>query len=803
MLAGMLAALLAPLLAPWASRLRVAPAAWRRVSSSSVLRATQRASGFFLRLCGRLVPRWAGTRLAACSQTVRAIPTAVGSRTGWPIRLAAGFHAAYAARLERLIEAESGRFVLWLPVFMGAGVLTYFSLRVEPPLWAGAAAAAPASRAAGLAGRWRPARALLLCLAAAAVGFSASQFAMARAPPMDTLPRTATVLTGIVRGVEALPEGRRLTLEDVRLDGADHPLSRHLHVRLRANDATELGAGDTIRVRALVRPPAPPAYPGGWDLQRDAFFAGLGGGGYALGTAERLARTAPGGVHRIVQALREAIARQVAAAVPGAAGTVCITLLTGESRGIPEGEHDAFRASGLAHLLAVAGLHIGIVMGWTMLLARTGFAASEHASLFWPTKRLAAVAALAAGGGYMVLTGMHVPIVRSFAMACLVTVAVLAGRQAVSLRGLALAATVLILLEPQEVPGVSFQMSFSAVLALISGYELLRPWLRALDGSAWYRRLAVHVACLALTSALAGTFSMPYGAYHFGRIQVYFVISNMAAVPLTALWVMPAGLVGLLLMPFGLDWLAFVPMGWGAEAILWVARTATALPASTLDVPHMPAWGLGAVSLGIAWLGLWRSRIRLAGLVAISVGVLSPAWDRPPDLLVSADARLIAVRTPAGVFMQSTGGSQRFTRDSWLQYWGGGAALPMPGSGEAADGAVACARDACLLRPRPGVPAALLARGGVGEWCRSVGIVVSAEPARGLCPRPWPALVDRFTVWRQGAAAIWLQPHGRARVLTDREARGTRPWVPPPPEPRSKAAPAGLPPAARDGPGGG
>ena len=105
--------------------------------------------------------------------------------------------------------------------------------------------------------------------------------------------------------------------------------------------------------------------------------------------------------------------------------------------------------------------------------------------------------------------------------------------------------------------------------------------------------------------------------------------------------------------------------------------------------------------------------------------------------------------------------------------------------------------------PRPGVPAALLARGGVGEWCRSVGIVVSAEPARGLCPRPWPALVDRFTVWRQGAAAIWLQPHGRARVLTDREARGTRPWVSPPPEPRSKAAPAGLPPAARDGPGGG
>jgi len=786
------------MLAPLATRRRVALAAWRLVSRSSVLRA----NGLCLGLCCRPLPHWAA-RLAACSRTVRAIPRAVDSRIAWTVRLAAGVVTAWAVGLDRLIEAESGRFVPWLPVFMGAGVVTYFSLRAEPPPWAGTAAAVPASLAAVLVWRWRPARSVLLCVAAASVGFSAGQFAMARAPPFDALPRTATVLTGVVRGVEALPEGRRLTLEEVRLDAAETPLKRRLHVRLRANDATEFGAGDTIRVRALVRPPAPPAYPGAWDLQRDAFFAGLGGGGYALGPAERLAQTAPGGVQRLVQRLREAIARHVAAVVPGSAGTICITLLTGESRGIPEADHDAFRASGLAHLLAVAGLHIGIVMGWTMLLARTGFAASEHASLFWPTKRLAAVAALAAGGGYMVLTGMHVPIVRSFAMACLVTVAVLAGRQAVSLRGLGLAATVLILLAPQEVPGVSFQMSFSAVLALISGYEALRPWLRVLGGTAWYRRLGVHVACLALTSALAGTFSMPYGAYHFGRIQVYFVVSNMVAVPLTALWVMPAGLIGLLLMPFGLDWLAFIPMGWGAEAILFVARTATALPASTLDVPHTPAWGLGVLSLGIAWLGLWRSRLRLVGLAAIAVGAASPAFDRPPDLLVSADARLIAVRTPAGVFVQSTGGFQRFTRDAWLQYWGGGEVLPLPASGEAGDGAVDCARDACLLLPRPGVRGALLSRGGVGDWCGSVGIVVSAEPARGLCPHPWPALVDRFTVWRQGAAAIWLQPHGRARVLTDREARGARPWVPPPPEPRSKAAPAGLPPAARDGPGGG
>jgi len=80
---------------------------------------------------------------------------------------------------------------------------------------------------------------------------------------------------------------------------------------------------------------------------------------------------------------------------------------------------------------------------------------------------------------------------------------------------------------------------------------------------------------LALTSALAGTASMPYGAYHFGHIQIYYVIANMVAVPLTAFWVMPLGLLSLPLMPLDLEWLTLVPMGWGAEAIVWVATTAS------------------------------------------------------------------------------------------------------------------------------------------------------------------------------------------------------------------------------------
>jgi competence protein ComEC len=141
------------------------------------------------------------------------------------------------------------------------------------------------------------------------------------------------------------------------------------------------------------------------------------------------------------------------------------------------------------------------------------------------------------------------------------------------------------------------------------------------------------------------------------------------------------------------------------------------------------------------------------------------------------------------VYLQHETGASRFTRDAWLQYWATGASVPIPADGARVDGAITCRDEACLLRPVPNAKAALLVRGAPHpEGCAEASVIVSAEPARGLCTRPWPALVDRFTVWRYGATAIWLDgPH--ATILTDRAYRGNRPWVPPPPSPRARVAP--------------
>ena len=453
--------------------------------------------------------------------------------------------------------------------------------------------------------------------------------------------------------------------------------------------------------------------------------------------------------------------------------------MVGRATAIAPEDRAAFTNSGLAHLLAVAGLHIGIVMGLVLGLVRNGLACWPYAALRWPTRQIAAVAALAAGGLYLLLTGAHLPIVRSFCMATLATLGIALGRRAVSMRGLGFAAVVILTVWPNEITGVSFQMSFAAVAALIAGYEALRPVFSRSSHGGFGRRLWMHVLALAVTSALAGTASAPFAAYHFGQIQLYFVLANIIAVPVTATWVMPCGLASLALMPFGLERLALAPMGWGIGAILWIGRTVSGLPAATLPVPHMPLDGLLVLSLGIALLCLLRSRLRLVGAGLIAIGLVSPLVVVPPDVLVSDDGRLIALHDGGRLLVAKRSGGSKFTLEADERFWatrGDPVLLPAAGGD--------CDAGGCRFRRHGGVVAVRLDEAGAPR-CAGVALMVAPFPLRDACGGV--AKIDRFSVWRDGAQAAWIGRDG-VRIVSDRAWRGARPWVPPVPVPRGRAS---------------
>lgn len=719
----------------------------------------------------------------------------------------AGPLPSLAERAAALATAEWDRWPLWLPVAMGIGVLGYFALTVKPsPAWL----ALPLPflcLSLVLCARLPLAGAAVALAGALALGFAAALLHARLAPPLPELPRKAAIIAGRVASVDILPEGRRVTLDGARLDGGP-PLARQLRIRLRPTDPTRPLPGDRIAVRALVRPPMAPAYPGGFDFQRAAFFSGLGGSGFALGPAD----IEPGSAAPLFPGLRAAIEARVTAALPGATGAVASALLTGSQAGIPAAELAALRDSGLAHLLSVSGLHVAIVTGIGFVVLRAAIAAFPWLALRVNSKGAAAVLGLALGGAYTLLTGGGVPMIRSFAMAALATLAVLTGRRALSPRALALAAAIVLLANPAAITGPSLQMSFGAVLALIAAAEALRGAGQALRARSPAGRAAAVLLGLTATSLIAGAATTPFGLHHFGRLQLYGVVANALAVPLTSFLVMPAGMLALFLMPLALEGPALAAMGWGVEGTLLTGRIVAAWPGAAMTVPPIPGWGLGLFALGLCWLCLWRLSWRWAGVPLMLAGLFSGSVSRPPDLLIAADGRLLALSTPAGVLVERASGASRITRESWLRSWGEDEAAPFPAEGEAADGLVRCTASACRLRSRPGAAEAILLRAPreasrprrgpapppppvmAEAGCGKAAVMLSLEPIRGGC-RQTPR-IDRFSVWRDGSHALWLVPEG-AVILSDRASRGDRPWVPPVPLPRAR--PQGEPLAETEG----
>lgn len=570
----------------------------------------------------------------------------------------------------RWVEAEQGRFLLLLPVAMGTAILIYFSLPTEPPLWIGPAAACGAATALAAGWRnlyWRFACALLL---AAALGFARAEWRTACEPPLVLMPTGPADIAGTISRIEHLPEATRITLSAPRIDGGP-TLPRAIRLKLRHGAPFALRAGEGVRTFGLLFGPERPAWPGGWDMGRDYFFSGLNASGFAL-TPLSLTTAAPQNpVALWLQNLRNHIASTILATLPPGSGGVAVTLLTGDEQAVPPTVRQHFIAAGLAHILAVAGLHVGIVMGLVFFITRWLLTRHERMALHIPAKSIAAAAALAGGAAYAVLTGAHLPILRALAMASLATFGVFAGRRAFSLRGLAFAAMALLLATPEVILGTSFQMSFSAVAALIAGHGAMQTIsARHHQPRTRLRRGAQHMFDLALTSLLAGGASMPFAAYQFQQMQPYWIPANLLAVPLTGFWIMPWGLLALFLMPLHLAALALIPMGWGIDAIIWVAGIIAHWPGALLPITPIPATAILCIAAGLAWLCIWRSPARLAGVGAMALGLGLALAARPPDVLVSADARLIAIRSGTAMLLVSQPKAKHFTLEQWQGIWG-------------------------------------------------------------------------------------------------------------------------------------
>lgn len=688
--------------------------------------------------------------------------------------------AAVFARAE--IARQTDRDFLWLVAAFAAGIALFFAWPFDPPNGTGLGIAVLG--ATGLALRRRALTGLALAVIMFGLGHSAAELRTwaVRAPLLDHEVGPFQ-LRGRVIDADKRPEGNHVVLADAILPGvavADTPSA--IRITLPASHGLPR-VGSRMGVRAMVGPVGRPVAPDTFQFQRFLYFQGIGASGFAVGRWYPVASSDPApwtaNLHAWTESLRRQIGDRIAALVPGEDGTVAAALINGEQSAIPQGLQEAYRVSGIAHILSVSGVHLSLLATIIFFVMRRGLALFPGVALRFDTKKAAAWTALAATGFYLVISGMSVPAIRSFLMVSIVLGAVLADRQAISLRNVGWAALALMAIYPDAIFGASFQMSFLAVLALVAVYE--QSWskanLRRIDGSLDVpRAVAFYVFGLVIADMVAGGATAIFAAYHFNRLPTYSVLTNLLAAPLTSFWIMPSGVVALLLMPFGLDAWAVRAMGDGVSLLDRLARAVADWPGAQVHIPPMSAYAMVCAAAGLVFLCLWRGRLRWLGFAPVIVALIQPFLMPPPDLLVDDTGRVVAVSDAAGRLAIRPSRAGRFVREVWRERYG----VSDQTWPRALHGAITVGNDALGLECDAG--GCLFTRNGkrvlvaaapekIAALCGQADVIVTERDAAcsaGL-------VIDAPALRRAGAHALWLRPEA-VSVKTVLDSDGMRVW---------------------------
>ncbi len=676
-------------------------------------------------------------------------------------------------------DVAPGRLIPWLAIAYGFGIALYFTADREPQWWAPIAVSI-AGIAACVATRARPiAFPAALALTAIACGFLTGTLrGVVVSHPVLTYPAFGVEIGGYVEVREDRERSDRIVVRVHRME-APRLSAKPDRIRLSVRKGTAPAVGTYVSMKARLNPPLQPLRPGGYDFARDLYFQGIGASGFVLGRIKiEAAPPAPQGLWlryaSAIGGIRDAIDARIRSTLSGDRGSIASALITGKRDAISTPVNDAMYVSSLAHVLSISGYHMAIVAGVVFFAIRAGLVLIPELANRRPIKKWAAFGALLAALFYLLLSGSEVATQRSFIMTSVVLIGVMLDRPALTLRTIAVAAFAVLVLRPESLVHPSFQMSFAATLALIAGYERGLPWFSNVPDSSLGGRIALwggrEIAGLILASALAGLATTPYAAFHFHRVAPYGVIANLLAMPIVSAWVMPAGMLAVLAIPFGFDGMLWRIMGDGIDWMTSVALWVASLPGA---VGQVSAFGMGPLLLGSAGLVivcLMRSPLRWTGAALAAFACLWAVWTKPPDVYVSHDGQMAAVRNAQGRLSIMKSKSDDFMIREWLA---ADADWRAAGEGTIGEG-VTCDRTGCIAPMADNALAALSIHvSSLEEDCQRAALVITPHQAPPQCGA---AAIDH-ALSRAGGALALYRNGSSFDIVRARPIGQDRPWA--------------------------
>jgi competence protein ComEC len=686
------------------------------------------------------------------------------------------------------IEAQADRWTLWTPVAFGLGCALYFMLRAEPRIEVAWLIALVSVALVVAAARWSATRAMTVALvmtAAMAGGFAVAKLRAdsVKAPIAPVSARPQVVEGWVVDVVSPGETGQRLLIAPNQI--GDWPLEAtpiRIRVTLRP-DMAPPAPGSVVRLLAILNPPPPPASPGSYDFARDAYFESVGAVGLALQAPRTIEATAkPPWRLRVkmwVNGVRWRLTQRIVAELGPGSGGLAAAMTTGHEAFVPKEQVEALRVAGLAHLISISGLHMAIVGGFAFGAARISVAAWPWLALRVSGKKLAAWFGLFAVGGYLVLSGAPPPAQRAAITASVALLAILVDRQAISLHALALAALIVMLVQPEAVTTPGFQMSFAATAALVALAEAWPRQVREIDVP-WPIRLFQATVTWTLASIavsfVAGLATTPFAVQHFNRVSTWGLIANLTVAPISSFLLMPALALGAALAPLGLGGAPLAVAGFAIDLINAVARLAATAPHAQSVIASAPNWTLAVSFVGLLLVCLWQGRLRWIG---VPLALIVMWWPRPtiPDVWVSNDGAAVAIREGGDAVLLRPDvklfGAELWSRRRGLE--------PLISEAER-DARYACDRWSCAPTSNARIELAAawnvrrpLQPGRLEELCRAELVILRNDFRSDVCDGRVVLTGKDFA--HGGSAELYRNGQGGWAVVWAQDLRGRRPWT--------------------------
>lgn len=455
--------------------------------------------------------------------------------------------------------------------------------------------------------------------------------------------------------------------ETGKFKAADTPNIIRLNVRTKIAD--DVKEGDIISSKIVINPPALlPATPGGYDFARKAYFEQIGAVGFAISEV-KVYKQRSTKIRTKINELRRKVSERIQEQIDSKNASAIISkLLVNISGGLDKDLENKIRETGLGHLLAISGLHMTIIMLWQFAFIRFVAGFSQRVALNYNIKAFAAIISLVTGLIYLVMCSFPISAMRSYIMVSVFLTAIFVNRDTTLKRPIGTAALLILIIYPEAIISPGFQMSFTAVIALVSLYN----WLYRVNPSETRKnkgliaRLFIFFGELCLSTFVAGIITAPFAIYHFGTYPKFSILANMIAIPAVSIITMPSIFLAMVFAPLGLD-IYFLKLGaLGINIMIYAAEYLH----SFLDDPvirfaTLPEWLLFIISLPLISLFILRNNLKYLLLPIVLYCIFIILKNEKPDILISENRDTIIYRNKNNYYYI---GKRRsgFVYEQWL-----------------------------------------------------------------------------------------------------------------------------------------